>query len=81
MDLASSLVQGTPENSDNLNTTANESIVDKGITPEEYFRDIIDAVINNEEGFGEDYLHSTAFTLIENSTYNYLLPQKYLQTK
>ena len=35
-------------------------------------------VINDEEGFGEDYLHSTASTLIDDSKDTYVLPQKLL---
>ena len=76
VDLASSLVEGTPENSGHFTPTINESIVDEDNTPEEDFRDILDRVINDNQWFGEDYLHSTALTLIENSTDTYVFPQK-----
>ena len=76
VDLASSLVEGTPENSVHFTPTVNDSIVDEDNTPEEDFHDILDRVINDEEGFGEDYLHSTVSTLIENSTDTYVLPHK-----
>ena len=42
----------------------------------EDFRDILDRVINDEQGFGEDYLHSIASTLIENSSDTSVVPQK-----
>ena len=34
--------------------------------------------MNDEEGFGEDYLHLTASTLIDHSKDTYVLPQKLL---
>ena len=78
VDLASSLVEGTPENSVRFTPTVNGSTVDEDNTPEEDFHDILNRVINDEEGFGEDYLHSTASTLIDDSKDTYVLPQKLL---
>ena len=60
VDLASSLVKGTPENIIHFTPTVNDSTLDKDDTPEEDFHDIVNRVMNDEEGFGEDYLHSTA---------------------
>ena len=74
VNLESSLVEGTPENSGYFTPTVNDSIVEKDNTLEEDVHDILNRVINDEEGFREDYLHSTVLTLIENSTDTYVLP-------
>ena len=47
VDLASSLVEGTPENSVWFTPTVNDSTVDKDNTPEEDFHDILNKVIND----------------------------------
>ena len=78
VDLASSLVKGTPENSVRFTPTVNDSTVDEDSMPEEDLHDILNRVVNDEEGFGEDYLHSTASTLIDDSKDTYVLPQKLL---
>ena len=77
-DLASSLVEVTPENSVRFTPTVNDSTVDEDNTPEEDFHDILNRVINDEEGFGEDYLYSAASTLIDQSKDIYVLPHKIL---
>lgn len=78
VDLASSLVEGTPENSVRFTPTVNDSTVDEDSMPEDDLHDILNRVMNDEEGFGEDYLHSTASTLIDHSKDTYVLPQKLL---
>ena len=78
VDLASSLVKGNTENSVHCTPNANDSTVDEDNTPEEDFHDILNRVMNDEEGFGEDYLHSTASTLIDHSKDTYVLPHSIL---
>ena len=78
MDLASSLVKGNTENSVHCIPNASDSTIDEDNTPEEDFHDILNRVMNDEEGFGEDYLHLTASTLIDDSKDTYVLPQKLL---
>ena len=69
-------MQGTPKSIGHFTPTVSDSIVEEDTTPEEDFRDTINRLINDEEGFGEDYIQPTASTLIEKSTDTNVLPQK-----